>query len=63
MVKGLQCMKRLRELALFSPKKRRLRGDLVAVFRYILIKDTVEDGSRLILEGHSDRMRGKSHNL
>lgn len=45
MVKGLQhtkCKKRPRELALFSPKKRRLREDLLGVFKYILIKDTVE---------------------
>ena len=66
MVNGLQhmkCKKRLREMALFNPKKRWLRGDLVAVFKYTLIKDTVEDGFRLILEGHSDRMRGNKHNL
>lgn len=31
--------KRLRELVWFNPKKRRLRGDLVAVFKYILIED------------------------
>lgn len=50
-------------MALFNPKKRRLRGGLVAVFRSILKKDIVEDGSRLILKGHSDRMRGNKHNL
>lgn len=31
--------KRLREMVLFNPKKRKLRGDTVAVFIYILIKD------------------------
>lgn len=66
MVKGLQhmkCEKRLREPVLFSPRKRRLMGNLVAVFKYVLIKDIVEDGSRLILEGHSDKMRGNKCNL
>ncbi|KAK4827694.1 hypothetical protein QYF61_020828 [Mycteria americana] len=63
MLQHMQSKKRLRQLALFNPKKRRVRGDLVAVFKYILIKDIVEDGSRLILEGHNDNLRGSKHNL
>jgi len=48
MIKELQhtkCKKMVRELALFNHKKRRLRRVLVAVFRYILVKNIVEDKS------------------
>lgn len=42
-LKHMKCKKRLRELVLFNPKKRKLMGDIAGLFRYILIKDTVED--------------------
>ncbi|GAB0181317.1 mitochondrial enolase superfamily member 1 [Grus japonensis] len=64
MGRGLEhlcCEDRLRELALFSLKKRRLWGELIAAFQYL--KYYKEDGDKLSSRACCDRTRGNGFKI
>jgi len=65
MIKGLERLsykERLRELGLFSLKKRRLRVDLRNASKYLMGRYE-EDGYRLFSVVPSNRTRGNGHKL
>ena len=65
MIKGLENMTyegRLKELGFFSLEKRRLRGDMIAVFRY-LKGCHQEEGENLFTLASNDRTRSNGLKL
>ena len=59
MIQGLEtkpCEERLRDLGMFSLEKRRLRRDMIAVFKYLTDCHSEEDRERFHLAGE-DRTR------
>lgn len=53
---------KLREMDLFSLKKRRLKGDIIAICNYV-VGGCREDGARLFVGLYSDRMKGNRQKL
>ena len=58
----LPCEEGLNDLGLYSPENRRLRGDLISVYKYLRC-GRQRDKARLFSAVHGDRTRGNGHKL